>query len=123
MAELKLDTREARTDLTSRECTKLFWMPICTLLQVGHTITGIRNTLRVLTKIYNSEDVTDADLNGIDRLANKALSGAIASLEQMAPPQNVKVAVQWWAETDAAWDMAQENISGLSYGSDDDLKN
>jgi hypothetical protein len=33
------------------------------------------------------------------------------------------MAVQWWAETDAAWDMAQENISGLSYGSDDDLKN
>jgi hypothetical protein len=90
---------------------------------VGHTITGIRNTLSVLTKIYNREDVTDDDLKGVDRLANKALSGAIVTLEQMAPPQNVKLAVQWWSESDAAWIMAQENITGLSYGSPDDLKN
>ncbi len=119
----KLDTREARTDLTSRECTKLFWMSICALLQVGHTVTGIRKTLSVLTKIYNREDVADADLKGVDRLANKALSGAIAVLEQMAPPENVKVAVQWWAECDEAWDMAHEKIPGLTSGSSDDLKN
>lgn len=123
MAEPKLDTRESRTDLTSRECTKLLWISICTLLQVGHTITGIRKTLSALTKIYNREDVTDDDLKGIDRLANKALSGAIVTLEQMAPPENVKVAVQWWAETDAAWDMAQESIPGLAFGSPDDLTN
>lgn len=123
MPSPKLDTREARTDLTSRECTKLLWISICTLLQVGHTITGIRKTLSVLTKVYNREDVTDGDLKGIDRLASKAIGGAIAVLEQMAPPENVKVAVQWWAESDEAWEVAQENIPGLVSGSPDDLQN
>ena len=123
MAVPKLDAREARTDLTSRECTKLFWMSICALLQVGHTIAGIRKALSVMTMIYNREDVMDDDLKDIDRLASKALSGAIAVLEQMAPPENVKVAVQWWAESDEAWEAAQENIPGLTPGYPGGLQN
>lgn len=51
----KLDTREARTDLSSRECAKL----------LGSTIGG---------------------------------------LLQMAPAENVRTAIKWWAEHDEAVD-------------------
>ena len=54
--EKLLDTRPARTDLTSRECSKL-------------------------------------------------IGGMIGTLCQMAPMENVRTAIKWWAQTDAAWSL------------------
>lgn len=40
-----------------------------------------------------------------DRECSKIIGGCIGSLAEMAPIENIRKAVRWWAETDEAWEM------------------
>lgn len=46
-----------------------------------------------------------------DRECANILGGLIGSLCTMANPEQVKAAVKWWAETNAAWEMFRATAS------------
>ena len=48
-------------------------------------------------------DTRPARTDLTDRECSKIIGGVIGTLCQMAPAENVRAAVAWWAETDDAW--------------------
>lgn len=105
---VKLDTHEARTDLTSRECAKL----ICALLYAGkvHDMNEavVRAGLRAWRTAIRHEPLVDdsalhVDLTALDRYVLLMIYALIGGLDLMAAPGALMDAVTWVIETDAVW--------------------
>ena len=103
----KLDSRPARTDLTSRECAKLIGSAISALVTgEGHPPEDVRASVRFIARVFNGQGtvaMTECPAKGIDRTANRLISATAGGLAGMAPDEAVITALLWWAEADEAW--------------------
>jgi len=62
--------------------------------------------MKRLSVLPAREDLTD-------RECAKILGSLIGGLVQMAPAENVRAAVRWWAETDEAWPAIEETANQI----------
>jgi hypothetical protein len=108
---VKLDTREARTDLTSRECAKLICAVLGGAVVGGMNLPTVRTALRRMYTVVTSGSILDrepADLDDlilteIDRHVILMTSALIGGLANMATPRALLDAVSWVLDTDDVW--------------------
>ena len=107
----KLDTRPARTDLTSRECAKLLGCLIGSITNVHHNAAAVRQIVTSLAE-HGFDDVLAAmilvrDLGVAEsdyESAGLLIAYVHSVASDMTAPGAMKTALQWWAYRDELWD-------------------
>jgi len=113
---VKLDTRAARNDLTSRECVKLFGTLVSILVMAGHSYEDIRKAFGAIVDILKngiSNSNSDAMREGldIDMVMYRQVSGMMGGLSDMAPAESIIDAVKWMSENDKFWKMISDPVA------------
>lgn len=103
----KLDPRAARTDLTSRECSKIIGAVVNILKMQGHDVVEIRYAMVLLARMLMGRTDLLTGEEDVDKVALQSLRGIAGSLIDMAPAEAIQTAIHWWAECDKAWGLVE----------------
>jgi hypothetical protein len=123
----KLDTRDARCDLTSRECCKLISAALAGALGTGLPLRAVRSLITIAHNAaagdVNVSQLEHAvlELNGLGpedavRLSavSRMLGAVVAGVSEQAVPGNVDIALTWiYEQGDNFWEAMAQGIRSV----------
>lgn len=104
--DVKLDTRPAREDLTSRECAKILGAMIGGFAMLPDAnIDTLRQCVRMVADMSAPESASVlATPNEATIHTFHVMVATLSGLLQMADAADALIALRWWARNDKAWE-------------------